>query len=149
MRSRVVPEDDLGDARGLARALDLERQLHRHLRAARDVLSTELREGLEQMARDGYVAVHEAGASRRHLEALESLAAAGELPIRVYAMLSLRDEDLIRQWIDLFPVPRNPSLPLTPAAKPFHAAADCTRGARLPTARRRTTRRERSGVRTR
>ena len=56
--------------------------------------------GLERMARDGFVAVHEAGASRHHMEALESLRAAGELPIRVYAMLSARDPELCEQWLE-------------------------------------------------
>ena len=60
--------------------------------------------GLRRMARDGFVAVHEAGAARRHMVALEALAAAGELPIRVYAMLSARDPALCRKWLDRGPL---------------------------------------------
>ncbi|MGH9834393.1 MAG: amidohydrolase [Blastocatellia bacterium] len=55
--------------------------------------------GLNVMARDGYVAVHEAGADSRLMRAFESLAAEGKLPIRVYAMLSARDAELCRAWL--------------------------------------------------
>src|SRR5262245_64593028 len=51
------------------------------------------------MARDGYVAVHEAGADSRLMRAFESLAAEGKLPVRVYAMLSARDAELCRAWL--------------------------------------------------
>ena len=55
--------------------------------------------GLTRMARDGYVAIHEAGADRRLMRAFQSLDAEGRLPVRVYAMLSARDVDLCRQWL--------------------------------------------------
>ena len=48
------------------------------------------------MAQGGYVAVHEAGAETRHMKAFEALEAEGRLPVRVYAMLSARDEELCR-----------------------------------------------------
>jgi hypothetical protein len=54
--------------------------------------------GLNAMAAGGYVAVHEAGAGSEEMQALERLAAAGKLPIRVYAMLSGRDHELLRAW---------------------------------------------------
>ncbi|HEV8255186.1 MAG TPA: amidohydrolase, partial [Vicinamibacteria bacterium] len=54
--------------------------------------------GLNAMAAGGYVAVHEAGAGSEEMQALERLAAAGRLPIRVYAMLSGRDRELLRAW---------------------------------------------------
>jgi predicted amidohydrolase YtcJ len=38
--------------------------------------------GLTRMARDGYVAVHEAGADRKLMQALQSLEARGRLPVR-------------------------------------------------------------------
>ena len=43
----------------------------------------------------GYVAVHEAGADTELLEALEHAEQAGDLPLRVYAMLAARDTALI------------------------------------------------------
>ncbi len=46
--------------------------------------------GLEEMAANGYVAVHEAGASADEMLVPETLEAEGRLPIRVYAMLSGR-----------------------------------------------------------
>jgi predicted amidohydrolase YtcJ len=55
--------------------------------------------GLETMARDGYVAVHEAGADSRLMRAFESLGGEGKLPIRVYTMLSARDAGLCRAWL--------------------------------------------------
>ena len=53
--------------------------------------------GLTRMARDGYVAVHEAGADRALMKALQSLEAKGRLPVRVYAMLAARDVSLCRR----------------------------------------------------
>ncbi|MGH9755177.1 MAG: amidohydrolase [Blastocatellia bacterium] len=55
--------------------------------------------GLNVMARDGYVAIHEAGADARLMRAFESLAAEGKLPIRVHAMLSARDTELCGAWL--------------------------------------------------
>ena len=45
--------------------------------------------GLNQMAEDGYVAVHDAGLDTAMMAALEALEAEDRLPIRVYAMVSL------------------------------------------------------------
>ncbi len=93
--------------------------------------------GLEQMARDGYVAVHEAGSSRQHMDALESLAAASDLPIRVYAMLSARDADLCREWLTKGPVsgldrPQDSDRRLAVrSVKAYYDAALGSRGARL------------------
>ena len=47
---------------------------------------------LNQMAADGYVTVHDAGLNAAEMAILESLEAEGALPVRVYAMLSVRDE---------------------------------------------------------
>jgi hypothetical protein len=58
-----------------------------------------VRLGLEAMARGGYVAVHEAGVDARLLRAFEELEAEGRLPVRVYAMLSARDQALCRAWL--------------------------------------------------
>ncbi len=90
-----------------------------------------MRAGLAQMARDGYVAVHEAGSSRRHMDALETLSAAGELPIRVYAMLSARDGDLCREWLAKGPVAGTDGLLAVRSVKAYYDAALGSRGARL------------------
>ena len=86
---------------------------------------------LQQMARDGYVAVHEAGSSRRHMDALESLLAAGGLPIRVYAMLSARDGDLCREWLSKGPQPGTDGMLAVRSVKAYYDAALGSRGARL------------------
>ena len=91
--------------------------------------------GLAQMARDGYVAVHEAGAARQHMDAFEALDAAGELPIRVYAMLSARDEALSREWLAKGPVDGKSQGPegrlAVRSVKAYYDAALGSRGARL------------------
>src|SRR5210317_2258613 len=85
-----------------------------------ETLSKHVLLGLNRMATDGYTAVHEAGLDARQMRVLEELETKGKLPIRVYAMLSLRDEDLIRQWIAKGPDAdttacwsRGPSKPIT------------------------------------
>ena len=67
--------------------------------------------GLAEMARSGFVAVHEAGADRELLRALETLDAKRQLPTRVYAMLAQRDEPVMQEWADR-PPDRDPAPPL-------------------------------------
>ena len=87
--------------------------------------------GLNQMAKDGYTAVHDAGLDSRMMAALEQLEAEGRLPIRVVAMLSLRDEDLIRRWIEKGPDQDNDSMLVTRTVKAYYDGALGSRGARL------------------
>ncbi len=87
--------------------------------------------GLEQMAADGYVAVHDAGLASHAMAVLEQMEADGELPIRVYAMLSLRDEDLIREWIARGPDQDTDSMLVTRSVKAYYDGALGSRGARL------------------
>jgi predicted amidohydrolase YtcJ len=89
--------------------------------------------GLETMARDGYVAVHQAGADAQVMRAFEELEAEGRLPIRVYAMISLRDENLCRQWIDRGPKAdgSDGSMLTVRAVKAYYDAALGSRGAKL------------------
>jgi hypothetical protein len=87
--------------------------------------------GLARMARDGYVAVHEAGADRRLLKAFESLDADGRLPVRVYAMLSVRDTDLCRERLRRGPDRENGRMLTTRSVKAFYDGALGSRGARL------------------
>jgi predicted amidohydrolase YtcJ len=87
--------------------------------------------GLTRMARDGYVAVHEAGADRKLMKAFQSLDAKGRLPVRVYAMLSARDMDLCREWQRRGPDRENRGMLTTRSVKAFYDGALGSRGARL------------------
>ena len=98
---------------------------------ATETLKNQLLIGLNQMAKDGYVAVHEAGLDSRAMSILENLEAEGRLPIRVYAMLSLRDEDLVRRWIAKGPDTDADSMLVTRTVKAYYDGALGSRGARL------------------
>jgi predicted amidohydrolase YtcJ len=87
--------------------------------------------GLERMARDGYAAVHEAGVDSALLKALESLASEGKLPIRVYAMLSARDEALCRAYLSRGPERDPKKMLVVRSVKAFYDGALGSRGARL------------------
>jgi len=87
--------------------------------------------GLNRMAEDGYVTVHEAGLDSEAMSILEQLEAEGRLPIRVYAMLSLRDEPLIRRWIGQGPDRDNDSMLVTRSVKAYYDGALGSRGARM------------------
>ena len=87
--------------------------------------------GLEQMAKDGYTAVHDAGLDTGMMAALEELEAKDKLPIRVYGMLSLRDEDLMRKWIERGPDTDSDSMLVTRTVKAYYDGALGSRGARL------------------
>jgi predicted amidohydrolase YtcJ len=86
--------------------------------------------GLETMAGDGYVAVHQAGADTQIMRAFEELEAEGRLPVRVYAMINLRDEDLCRRWIERGPRVDG-SMLCVRSVKAYYDAALGSRGARL------------------
>jgi predicted amidohydrolase YtcJ len=87
--------------------------------------------GLKRMAEDGYVAVHEAGLGSDEMLVLQELEDESALPIRVYAMLSLRDEPLIRQWIEKGPDDDDGSMLVTRSVKAYYDGALGSRGARL------------------
>ncbi|MEO0364405.1 MAG: amidohydrolase [Pseudomonadota bacterium] len=87
--------------------------------------------GLQQMAVDGYTAIHDAGDDSRMMSALLTLEKSDELPIRVYAMLSLRDEYLMRRWIQRGPDSDSDSRLVTRAVKAYYDGALGSRGARL------------------
>jgi predicted amidohydrolase YtcJ len=86
--------------------------------------------GLETMARDGYVAIHQAGADSQVMRAFEELEAERRLPVRVYAMISLRDEELCRRWIERGPRDDGGMLTVR-SVKAYYDAALGSRGARL------------------
>lgn len=96
-----------------------------------ETLAKQVLIGLEQMAQDGYVTVHEAGLNAKQMNVLGTLEAEGRLPIRVYAMLSLRDEALIRRWLEKGPDTDNDSMLVTRAVKAYYDGALGSRGARL------------------
>lgn len=98
---------------------------------SREALINQVLIGLNQMAEDGYVAVHDAGLDTRAMSVLEQLEQEGRLPIRVYAMLSLRDADLIRQWIEKGPDTDNDSMLVTRTVKAYYDGALGSRGARM------------------
>ncbi len=87
--------------------------------------------GLQKMAQGGYVAIHEAGAETRHMKAFEALAAENRLPVRVYAMLSARDEELCRRWLARGPDASGERMLITRSVKAYYDGALGSRGARL------------------
>ena len=87
--------------------------------------------GLQRMAQDGYTAVHDAGDDAEMMRVFEQLEVENRLPVRVYAMLSLRDEDLIRKWIEKGPDADNDSMLVTRTVKAYYDGALGSRGARL------------------
>ena len=87
--------------------------------------------GLTQMASDGYVSVHEAGVGAQAMAALQQLENEQRLPIRVYALLSLRDPPLMRQWIAKGPDRDSETMLVTRAVKAYYDGALGSRGARL------------------
>ncbi len=87
--------------------------------------------GLDEMARSGYVSVHEAGTDSPWLEAYESLDSDGALPLRVYVMLSARDTALLARWLDRGPRAAPEEMLRVRSVKAFYDGALGSRGARL------------------
>ena len=98
---------------------------------SREGYTNRLLAGLNQMATDGYVTVHDAGLDSLQMSILEELEADDRLPIRVYAMISLRDEDLMHRWIEKGPDQDSDSMLVTRAVKAYYDGALGSRGARL------------------
>ncbi|MEM6709070.1 MAG: amidohydrolase [Pseudomonadota bacterium] len=86
---------------------------------------------LEQMIADGYTTVHEAGTPAAHMRVLEKLEREGRLPLRFYAMLSVRDEPLARQWLERGPDTDADSMLVTRSVKAYYDGSLGSRGARL------------------
>ena len=87
--------------------------------------------GMLQMAKDGFVAVHEAGAESLHIDALQYLQANNELPIRMYAMLSARDQQLAKTWLKKGPLTDPEGFLDVRSVKAYYDGALGSRGARL------------------
>ncbi len=89
------------------------------------------RRGLQAMADLGYTAIHDAGVHRDDLEAFAALAEASELPIRVYALLAIDDEPLVREWIERGPTAELGDRLAVRSVKAYYDASLGARGARL------------------
>lgn len=87
--------------------------------------------GLKRMARDGFTGVHEAGADAELMTAFEALEASGELPVRVYAMLSARDTALSRAWLKKGPRLEPAAMLTVRSVKAYYDGSLGSRGARL------------------
>tara|TARA_Y100000031_G_scaffold152311_1_gene195225 strand:+ start:1095 stop:2852 length:1758 start_codon:yes stop_codon:yes gene_type:complete len=97
------------------------------IRQTRDLLKA----GLQEMARSGFVMVHEAGCGTNQMTAMEAMERDGDLSVRVYAMLSARDEALMRHWIDQGPDKDLDGMLMTRSVKGYYDGALGSRGARL------------------
>ncbi len=97
----------------------------------REQIKTRLRAGLNEMAKSGYVAVHEAGVGQEQMQTLEDLYLDNELPIRVYAMLNAREENLLRTWLKRRPFVPEDKMLIVRAVKAYYDGALGSRGARL------------------
>ena len=97
------------------------------IRQTRDLLKA----GLQEMARSGFVMVHEAGCGTNQMTAMEAMERDGDLSVRVYAMLSARDEALMRHWIDRGPDKDLDGMLMTRSVKGYYDGALGSRGARL------------------
>ncbi len=94
-------------------------------------VESQLVAGLTEMAKSGYVAIHEAGVDRAMLNGLLALDARKALPIRVYAMLSARDPELCREWAAKGPQGAPGDMLVIRAVKAYYDGALGSRGARL------------------
>ena len=87
--------------------------------------------GLTEMARSGYSEVHDAGVDRATLAGYQALQARNELPIRVYVMLSARDPELCREWLQKGPQGTPADRLIVRSVKAYYDGALGSRGARL------------------
>lgn len=94
-------------------------------------LADRIAAALDSMAARGYVAVHEAGADLPTMAAFAALDSAGRLPIRVDAMLSVRDTALVRDWLGRGPRRDTTARLRAYAVKAYYDGALGSRGARL------------------
>jgi len=97
----------LKDAQGLPSGILLNRATDLILKSIPKPSSEQFEDSLlrafEEMARSGYVAIHQAGADRHLLTALQNLSERDQLPLRVYVLLSSRDPELMQQWLSAGP----------------------------------------------
>ncbi|MEO1233246.1 MAG: amidohydrolase [Myxococcota bacterium] len=87
--------------------------------------------GLEEMARSGFVSVHEAGVTGREIAVLQRLEDEGRLPVRFYAMLRATDLEAMDAYLE-----RGPEIPTegfltVRAVKAYYDGSLGARGAAL------------------
>jgi predicted amidohydrolase YtcJ len=123
------------DARGRPTGLLLNRAVNLLDDAIPEPSPEELEEqilaGLTEMARSGFVTVHEAGTAAAAMERLQVLENRDALPIRVYAMLSSRDTALLARWEASGPDGDVESMFRTRSVKAYYDGALGSRGARM------------------
>lgn len=90
-----------------------------------------IRGGMLQMAKDGFVSTHQAGAKAIHIDALAYLQSNNKLPIRTYVMLSARDKELARKWVKKGPFTDPTGFVDVRSVKAYYDGALGSRGARL------------------
>lgn len=91
----------------------------------------EIDAAMVQMIADGYTTVHDAGLESARLALLQELEDANALPLRIYAMVSVRDERLAKQWLERGPDTDSDSPLVTRSIKAYYDGALGSRGARL------------------
>ncbi len=94
-------------------------------------LTEQVLSAMQQMASDGFVTVHDAGLHAQELDILQRLNARDALPLRVYAMLSIRDEPLVKHWLSRGPQTGASDWLVVRSIKAFYDGALGSRGARL------------------
>ncbi len=87
--------------------------------------------GLEEMARSGYVAIHDAGVGTELMEAFMELDEEGKLPLRVYAMIRATDEPMMKRWQTAGPYQSESNKLFVKSVKAFYDGALGSRGAKL------------------
>ncbi len=90
--------DDLGNPTGIfsENAMDLIKDKIPKNDMDRDAKALEL--ALQACLRNGYTSFHDAETNRSSLEVFYKFRNEGKLSVRLYAMLSSKDKDLIREW---------------------------------------------------
>ncbi len=94
-------------------------------------LNAQVLRAIDRMNQDGYVMVHDAGLNGEELEVLQALDAQDRLNLRIYAMLSVRDEPLARAWLKKGPASGDTNRLMIRSIKAYYDGALGSRGARL------------------
>ena len=94
-------------------------------------MMTRLKNGLQLMANDGYSMVHHAGANTPIMTAYQGLNDAGELQIRVSAMISGRDVAQMKEWIEIGPQKYESNKLFVHSVKGYYDGSLGARGAKL------------------
>ena len=126
-----ILRDDLGEPTGILLNRATTLIADKLPKPSIEQFASYIKGGMLRMAQDGFVAVHEAGAESLHIAALEYLQVRDEMPIRMYAMLSARDQHLSEQWINKGPHVDPHGFFDIRSVKAYYDGALGSRGARL------------------